>query len=528
MTKPRGVTTHWSGGSNQADITLPVCLPGDLLVILVGGGNQVVATPAGWTAYGSLTGQEAQGKRFTKTADGSESEGAVSIFFDGTDQRFVVALAVRDWDEHALNDFERIGTAGGTYPAGDHVWDANTYQGDLLVTFVFARNAATAPTMGRGVLWKAEASSGSSAALYLESAPAYEVASDFAITYPERSGHVSYSMAVYGFTWTDFQQDPDFEYVQQQLLREITATTSDNDSETSTGGYPTITQDTFLDSQAAQVFDPADSFVPASWTHDRESDIVGEVTYTRSWTTRRRYHLYVASLTDEQLGVPVNDLAPVEGYETLEFESEAQVVQVWSNAGATDTAFDNTDGGSGIGLLPSSFATVLVPATGVTWNEDGTAFADDWDNTYLSAPLIHVRAGQTSAGSADLGSLDVTAALDDSARARVAVAAFVTGPDGTGDPAINLRSYTFEGTAEFGAVYAFSNKHEEDPDSGLHWIIRPGRVRYLVRRSPVVDIIPALIRALRNYPRDDTYGPGGGVARNYPPARRGRNYGQQP
>lgn len=528
MTAPRNITTHWSGGTGQADITLPLCVAGDLLVILVGGGNQVTATPSGWTGYSSLTGQEAQGKRFTKVADGSESGGAVSIFFDGNDMRYVVALAVRDWDDHELNDFERIGTAGGTYPAGLHTWNADTYQGDLVVTFTFARNAATAPTMDRGVLWEARASGGSSAALYLESAAAYEVGADFAIDYPERSGHVSYSMAVYGFTWTDWFDSDDYEVVQDQLTVQVNDTKVDNDSASSFSGYPTITQDTFLDSQSAQVFTTTDTLNPAYWSHDRATDFDGE--FTRSWSTRRRYLLYASELTDTDLALGGDETpVPPEGYEDLEYESEARAVAAWSNAGIFDDAYDDTDGSSGEDLAGGEFATVIRSATGVTWNDEYVGafdFVDDWDHT--TSVLIHLHPGQLSEG-ATTTTIDLTAGLDPIHPGRLAVASFVTGPTGSGDPALDLKSYTFEGIARFGATYGFAAIDEEDPedDGGLHWVIQPGRVRYLVRRSPVVDIIPAVVAVLRNYPRDDEYG-FGGVKRNWPPPRGRRNYGQQP
>lgn len=41
------------------------------------------------------------------------------------------------------------------------------------------------------------------------------------------------------------------------------------------------------------------------------------------------------------------------------------------------------------------------------------------------------------------------------------------------------------------------------------------------------DPLPAAVQVLRRYPRDDVHG-FSGVARNYPPPRRARNYGQQP
>lgn len=61
----------------------------------------------------------------------------------------------------------------------------------------------------------------------------------------------------------------------------------------------------------------------------------------------------------------------------------------------------------------------------------------------------------------------------------------------------------------------------------LLFVDPPGDGTVVISEVRVLFYAGTTVTVLRQYPRDDQYG-FGGVARTYPPPRRGRNYGQQP
>lgn len=513
MPNIRNITTQWSGGDTVAEVELPTCVVGDQLFIFVGGGNHVIGTPAGWFSDDYLSGQEAQGIVYNKIAEPGDSGSTVNVTFDGTDQRYIAAVASRDFYAYDGNYAVRAGTAGSTFPATTHGWTADAYQGDLVFTFAFVRNGSTPPTLDRGVMWDEQASAGSSAALYIESAPIYEEDSAWELGLPSRSGFIVYQVAVYQRVWSEWIQGGDFQRVQTQL--DVTDGVGDvkyhEDSETASGVFPTINQSTFLASQAAQTFSGLTSSFPARWVHDR---IIDGGDWTRTWDTLRRYELYSMTLPTASLADPapgfdappdwVGDIEWLDGTST----AGSEILAVESEMTIDDFAFDNTDG-TEQALLDGSFATVIQAAAGVTW---GVTEATAWDKTTSGTPLF-VHPGSLTPGTTNDVLVDLTDALDPSDKRRLAIAVYVTGPGGVGDPTIDLHSYTFEGGANFGADFIFE---VSSAGTGLVWTIRPGPLRFEVRRTPPVII--GLPTYVRQFPTSHA-GTWGSSVRIFPPPK---------
>lgn len=521
--RPRGVVTGWSVGTTTATITLPEVADGDVIVVFIGGGNRVTAYPPGWDFEEYLTGQEAQGIVLSKFDGTSADSGTtISVDFDGGDPRFVAAIAVQNAQYWVVNESYRHGTAGSTFTAGDHAWTADQYQGDLSATFAFARNASTAPTMGRGLLWNPDATTyaGSAGALFLESLPTYSTGEPFTVGLPERSGAVVYSIAFYRRNTLDWEASPTYELTTSTLTApRVEGVFYGSGSRSSPSGYPTVTDADFRDAtENAEWVSGVTGTIPVEWSPDQSVDIFSGI-YTSSWDSTRRARAWSMALTDDQRTPPSPSDIP-DDYEGLEYEvtparDGTYVTGLVAEFGS-ESFNEDTTGGSSQPVATPDYATGVFAATG--FELTGETFPYDvatWGGGYSGSPLHRVF--PEAAGTETVFTVDLLGLVSDVSTGEFAVAVVPTDVTGSGYPAVELAGHA-TGYAWFAAYLDLGD---------VTYTLQPPDRRFIVRRAPVVDLLAPLASVLRRYPRDDAYG-FGNVARNYPPPRRRRNYGQQP
>lgn len=513
MPNIRGITTQWTGGDTSAEVELPECEEGDQLLIFVGGGNKVTNVPTGWFFQNFLTGQEAQGIVYDKPAEPGDSGSTVTINFDGTDQRFIVVVAVLDYMFYEGNHAIRSGTAGSTFTPTVHNWTADAYQGDLIFTFAFVRNGATPPTLDRGVLWHSEASDGSSAVLYVESAAAYEAGSAWGLSLPSRSGYVVYQFVAYQFAWLDeWVQGSD--YVEQvsgiQPFTEIGARAGVA-ARSQSGSFPVLTQSDFIDL-------PLEWEVNTLLTEAARWSIGSSVDgteFTITWDVNQKFWFY-------GYRIPAANRQPIDDPgippDAIQWEYDADgssLVGIEAELFAADNDYDDT-AGFVQGVQDPEFVTVVVPIDSMEWDTPtDSGLPDDWagDLGQTDDPLYerpHTPPHDEDEDAAII--IDLTGAIRDSENAEVQFATFVAGPSGWGvteQPSVDLHVYGTSGSADFGATMRIGD---------YFGTFRPPLRRDRVRRTPPVVIRPPYLAYVRQFPTAHT-GTWGGTPRIFPPPK---------
>lgn len=199
----RNTTSATSGGSTTAAITLPVCQPGDRLIVIAGGGNHVTGFPSGWQQLDYQLGQEAQGWVMTKIAEASDSGAGITLSFDGGDTRRIVAVATVGEALFTVLLADRFGTAGSTFPASStSLITLDAVPGDVLVAYAFARNGSVIPSSTALGTPAYSLATNPSWAAWVDPVTV-EGAVGFTIDLPSRSGHYVYSLVL----WSPYDLD---------------------------------------------------------------------------------------------------------------------------------------------------------------------------------------------------------------------------------------------------------------------------------------------------------------------------------
>lgn len=201
---------------NQLTVTFPEPIePGDRLVMVIGGGNQVPSAPSGWSSLDFRTGQEAQGRIVTRTVPTAEPGGlSVVIGFDGNDRCGVALIHVRGENGVAVGFAQRLGAVGasyGAYGVGAAVEnDVTTY------LFAFQRNSGGVYATVDDVDQVGGQSNGAEGISLYRTAPSADTTAAWNTT-AGRSGHYLAAVQVYGITRTEWLRDAEPSWIDTSI-----------------------------------------------------------------------------------------------------------------------------------------------------------------------------------------------------------------------------------------------------------------------------------------------------------------------